>query len=58
VLDEVVEINVDRQNTELAQDFRRKVCEHPQVQACDMISGTVDFMLKVVGPKRTMISAN
>ena len=43
-----VEVNVDRQNTDLAQDFRRKVREHPQVQACHMISGTIDFMLEVV----------
>jgi len=43
-----VEVNVDRQNTELAQDFRRKVVEHPQVQACHMVSGTIDFMLEVV----------
>ncbi len=43
-----VAVNIDRQNTELAQDFRRKVREHPQVQACHMISGTIDFMLEVV----------
>jgi DNA-binding Lrp family transcriptional regulator len=43
-----VEVNVDRQNTGLAQDFRRKVVEHPQVQACHMVSGTIDFMLEVV----------
>lgn len=43
-----VEVKVDRQNTELAQDFRRKVVEHPQVQACQMISGSIDFMLEVV----------
>lgn len=43
-----VEVNIDRQNTELAQDFRRRVREHPQVQACHMISGTIDFMLEVV----------
>ncbi len=43
-----VAVNVDRQNTALAQDFRRKVREHPQVQACHMISGTIDFMLEVV----------
>jgi Lrp/AsnC family leucine-responsive transcriptional regulator len=43
-----VEVNVDRQNTELAQDFRRKVIEHAQVQACHMVSGTIDFMLEVV----------
>jgi Lrp/AsnC family leucine-responsive transcriptional regulator len=43
-----VEVSVDRQNTDLAQDFRHKVLEHPQVQACHMVSGTVDFMLEVV----------
>jgi DNA-binding Lrp family transcriptional regulator len=43
-----VAVNVDRQNTKLAQDFRRKVREHPQVQACHMISGTIDFILEVV----------
>jgi len=43
-----VAVNIDRQNTELAEDFRRRVKEHPQVQACHMISGTIDFMLEVV----------
>jgi len=43
-----VAVNIDRQNTALAQDFRRRVREHPQVQACHMISGTIDFMLEVV----------
>jgi DNA-binding Lrp family transcriptional regulator len=43
-----VEVNVDRQSTDLAKDFRRKVLQHPQVQACHMVSGTIDFMLEVV----------
>jgi Lrp/AsnC family leucine-responsive transcriptional regulator len=43
-----VEVNVDRQSTDLAKDFRLKVLEHPQVQACHMVSGTIDFMLEVV----------
>ena len=43
-----VAVNIDRQNTDLAQDFRRRVREHPQVQSCHMISGTIDFMLEVV----------
>ncbi len=43
-----VEVNVDRQSTDLAKDFRRKVLEHPHVQACHMVSGTIDFMLEVV----------
>ncbi len=45
-----VEVSVDRQSTDLAQEFRRKVVEHPQVQACHMVSGTIDFMLEVVAP--------
>jgi len=44
----LVEVKVDRQSTDLAQDFRRKVLEHPQVQACHMVSGSIDFMLEVV----------
>jgi Lrp/AsnC family leucine-responsive transcriptional regulator len=43
-----VAVNIDRQNTKLAQEFRKRVREHPQVQACHMISGTIDFMLEVV----------
>lgn len=43
-----VEVNIDRQDTKLAEDFRRRVRENPQVQACHMISGTIDFMLEVV----------
>lgn len=43
-----VEVNIDRQSTDFAEDFRLRVKEHPQVQACHMISGTIDFMLEVV----------
>ena len=43
-----VTVHVERQNTELAEDFRRRVREHPQVQACHMISGSIDFMLEIV----------
>ena len=43
-----VTVHVERQNTELAEDFRRKVREHPQVQACHMISGSIDFILEIV----------
>ena len=43
-----VTVNIERQNTELAEDFRRRVREHPQVQACHMISGSIDFMLEIV----------
>jgi DNA-binding Lrp family transcriptional regulator len=43
-----VAVNMDRQDTKLAENFRRQVREHPQVQACHMISGGIDFMLEVV----------
>lgn len=43
-----VTVHVERQDTKLAEDFRRRVREHPQVQACHMISGSIDFMLEVV----------
>ena len=41
-------VNIVRQDTELADEFRRRVVEHPQVQACHMISGSIDFILEVV----------
>ncbi len=43
-----VTVHIERQNTELAEDFRRRVREHPQVQACHMISGSIDFILEIV----------
>jgi Lrp/AsnC family leucine-responsive transcriptional regulator len=43
-----VAVNMDRQDTGLAEDFKRRVKEHPQVQSCHMISGSIDFMLEVV----------
>ncbi len=43
-----VTVHIERQNMELAEDFRRRVREHPQVQACHMISGSIDFILEIV----------
>lgn len=43
-----VAVNMDRQSPELAEDFRQQVRRHPQVQACHMLSGDIDFMLEVV----------
>lgn len=43
-----VTVHVERQDTALAEEFRRRVREHPQVQACHMISGSIDFILEVV----------
>jgi Lrp/AsnC family transcriptional regulator, leucine-responsive regulatory protein len=45
-----VSVRVERQNTDMAEDFRRKVCAQPQVQACHMISGSIDFILEIVAP--------
>lgn len=43
-----VAVSVDRQNTASAEEFRRWVRRRPRVQACHMLTGTVDFMLQVV----------
>ena len=43
-----VAVSVDRQNTASAEEFRRWVRRQPRVQACHMLTGTVDFMLQVV----------
>lgn len=43
-----VSVNVDRQKTEDAEAFRRRVRELPQVLACYMVSGSIDFILEIV----------
>lgn len=43
-----VAVSVDRQNTASAEHFRRWVRAQPRVQACHMLTGSVDFMLQVV----------
>ena len=43
-----VAVNIDRQHTELVEDFKRWVQGEPRVQACHMLSGAIDFMLEVV----------
>ncbi|MDX1403422.1 MAG: Lrp/AsnC family transcriptional regulator [Woeseiaceae bacterium] len=43
-----VTVSVERKDTKLAETFRRRVREHPQVQACYMLSGSIDFILEVV----------
>ena len=43
-----VAVSIDRQRNDLAEEFRRAVIEHPNVQSCHMISGGIDFMLEVV----------
>jgi Lrp/AsnC family leucine-responsive transcriptional regulator len=43
-----VSVNVDRQRVELAEEFRRTIQGYPEVQACYMATGNVDFLLDVV----------
>ena len=43
-----VAVSVDRQNTASAEEFRRWVRGRDRVQACHMLTGSVDFMLQVV----------
>ena len=43
-----VAVSVDRQNTASAEEFRRWVRRQPRVQACHMLTGSIDFMLQVV----------
>ena len=43
-----IAVSVDRQNTSAAESFRNWVIHQPQVQACYMLSGAIDFMLEVV----------
>ncbi len=43
-----VAVSVDRQDTASAEAFRRWVRVQPRVQACHMLTGTIDFMLQVV----------
>ena len=43
-----VAVSVDRQNTASAEEFRRWVRSYPRVQACHMLTGSIDFMLQVV----------
>lgn len=43
-----VAVTVDRQNPQLAQEFRHWVNGQSRVKSCHMISGTSDYMLEVV----------
>ena len=43
-----VAVSVDRQNAASAEQFRRWVRSQPRVQACHMLTGSIDFMLQVV----------
>jgi Lrp/AsnC family leucine-responsive transcriptional regulator len=43
-----VSVYVDRQDVKLAQQFRAAIRKYPEVQACHMMTGQVDYLLRVV----------
>jgi Lrp/AsnC family leucine-responsive transcriptional regulator len=43
-----VSVYVDRQDVKLAQQFRKAIRKYPEVQACHMMTGQVDYLLRVV----------
>jgi len=43
-----VSVYVDRQDVELAQKFRQAIRDYPEVQTCRMMTGQVDYLLRVV----------
>jgi Lrp/AsnC family leucine-responsive transcriptional regulator len=45
-----VEVNVDRANPELVEQFLSHITQLPEVLSCYMVSGSVDFVLEVVAP--------
>lgn len=44
----VVSVNVDRQDVRLVKDFRAAVASYPEVLDCYMMTGQVDYLLRVV----------
>lgn len=43
-----VSVYVDRQDVELAHKFRDSIRNYPEVQTCRMMTGQVDYLLRVV----------
>ncbi len=43
-----VAVSVERQNIDKAQRFREVIRDYPEVRTCHMMSGEVDYMLRVV----------
>ncbi|MEL6302050.1 MAG: Lrp/AsnC family transcriptional regulator [Pseudomonadota bacterium] len=43
-----VAVTIERQNQALAEQFRKVMIELPEVRSCFMLSGSIDFMLRVV----------
>jgi Lrp/AsnC family transcriptional regulator, leucine-responsive regulatory protein len=45
-----VAVSVERQDIESAQRFRDAIRRYPEVLTCHMMSGQVDYLLRVVAP--------
>lgn len=45
-----VSVNVDRRDVEEVENFRRAVRRYPEVQDCHMLTGQVDYLLRVFAP--------
>ena len=43
-----VSVHVDRQDIALAQKFRKAIRDYPEVQTCRMMTGEVDYLMRVV----------
>ena len=43
-----VSVYVDRQDVELAQKFREAIKDYPEVQTCRMVTGQVDYLIRVI----------
>ena len=43
-----VSVHVERQDVTRAQKFRNVIKKYPEVQTCHMLSGEVDYLLRVV----------
>ena len=45
-----VSVYVDRQDVMLARNFRKSIADYDEVQDCHMMTGQVDYLLRVVAP--------
>jgi len=45
-----VSVYVERRDIKQAKNFRTAICQYPEVQDCHMMTGQVDYLLRVVAP--------
>ncbi len=43
-----VSVYVERSDVELARKFRKAICDYPEVQTCRMMTGQVDYLMRVI----------